>query len=254
MKSEQALSSPARNDRAVAPAAQRVPGLVLAGLAVILLGLAGCTSSRGGSIPYGVQDFGQPDAPSLTAIEADYRIAPLDKLSIDVFQVKEFTGTYQVDLVGNIALPLIGNVRAVDLTASQLEEQLKAKLSERYLQNPSVAVGIMEAGGSRITLEGSVKQPGLYPVYGRTTLLQAIAMGKGLEDLANPKRVAIFRQIEGRRMAAAFDLTTIRRGEEPDPQIYRGDIIVVDGSKSRQAWMDTIRSIPLLSIFSPVPF
>lgn len=223
-------------------------------LLVFLFLLAGCASSRGGAIPYGVENLGQPDAPSLTSIEENYRIAPLDKLSVEVFQVKEFSGTYQVDLVGNIALPLIGSVRAVDLTSAELEARLTAKLSERYLQNPSVAVGVMEAAGSRITLEGAVKQPGLYPVYGRTTLLQVIAMGKGLEELANPKRVAIFRQIDGQRMAAAYDLTTIRTGEDPDPQIYRGDIIVVDGSKTRQAWMDTIRSLPLLTIFSPVPF
>ena len=250
MLSKQDLPVPAWKDTAVTSTRCLVPLL----LAAVLLVLTGCASSRGGSIPYGVQDFGQPDAPSLTTVEEDYLIAPLDKLSVNVFQVKEFSGTYQVDLVGNIGLPLIGNIRAVDLTASQLEERLKAKLSERYLQSPSVAVGIMEAGGSRITLEGSFKQPGLYPIYGRTTLLQAISMGKGLEELANPKRVAIFRQIDGKRMAAAFDLTTIRKGEEPDPQVHRGDIIVVDGSKSRQAWTDVLRSLPLLSIFSQVTF
>ena len=250
MMSQLVLPEPTRKD----PGGTSIQGPVLFLLAAVLLILPGCTASRGGSIPYGVQDFGQPDAPSLTTIEEDYRIAPLDKLSVDVFQVKEFSGTYQVDLVGNIGLPLIGNIRAVDLTASQLEQRLKAKLSERYLQSPSVAVGIIETGGSRITLEGAFKQPGLYPVYGRTTLLQAISMGKGLEELANPKRVAIFRQIDGKRMAAAFDLTTIRKGEDPDPQVHPGDIIVVDGSKSRQAFTDVLRSIPLLSIFSPVPF
>lgn len=253
MISELVLSGTVCSGRVAAAPARFIQGVVLIVLVAILLGLTGCASTRGGTISYAVKDFGKPDAPSLTTIEADYRIAPLDKLSVDVFQVKEFTGTYQVDLAGNIALPLIGNVRAIDLTAAQLEEQLKTKLSERYLQKPSVAVGILEAGGSRITLEGAVKQPGLYPVYGRTTLLQAIAMGKGLDEMANAKRVAIFRQIDGRRMAAAFDLTTIRKGVDADPQVYRGDIIVVDGSKARQAWMDTIRSIPLVSLFSPIP-
>ena len=45
-----------------------------------------------------------------------------------------------------------------------------------------------------------------------------------------PRRVAVFRTIGGQRQAAAFDLTAIRRGQAPDPQIYPGDIIVVDGS------------------------
>lgn len=234
------------------PDLQAVPPFLVLGLTLLLLVLSGCTSSRGGGIPYAVEDFGVPDAPSLTALEEDYRIAPLDKLSVNVFQVAELTGQYQVDLTGNIALPLIGNVRAVDLSAVELEARLREVLAQKYLKNPTVAVGILEAGGSRITLEGSVKQPGLYPVFGKTSLIQAIAMAKGLDELANPKRVAIFRQIEGQRMAAAFDLTAIRAGKEPDPQIYRGDIIVVDGSKGRRAFMDILRAMPILSVFSPV--
>ena len=77
-------------------------------------------------------------------------------------------------------------------------------------------------------------------------------MARGLHELANPRRVAIFRQIDGQRMAAAFDLTTIRAGEDADPEVYRGDIIVVDGNSGRQAWLDVLRSLPVLSVFSPI--
>ena len=56
-------------------------------------------------------------------------------------------------------------------------------------------------------------------------------MARGTDENANPRRVAIFRTIEGQRMAAAFDLVSIRRGQMEDPRIYSGDIVVVDGSK-----------------------
>jgi polysaccharide export outer membrane protein len=52
-------------------------------------------------------------------------------------------------------------------------------------------------------------------------------------------------------MAAAFDLTDIRRGKAEDPRIYSGDIVVVDGSSVKQAQRDILQTLPILSIFSP---
>lgn len=221
------------------------------GICLVLV-LSGCASTRGGSIPYDVADFGEPDSISTMTLDEDYQIAPLDKLTINVFQVPDLSGEYDVDLTGHIAMPLIGNVRAVDLTTTQLSEELFRRLNETYLRNPDVTVGIASSSGSNITVEGSVNNPGVFPVPGRVTLIQAIAMARGTDDSANERRVAVFRQIDGRRMAAAFDLQSIRRGEEEDPAIYRGDIIVVDGSSAKQAYRDFLRSMPLANLFVPV--
>jgi polysaccharide export outer membrane protein len=62
----------------------------------------------------------------------------------------------------------------------------------------------------------------------------------------------VFRTVGGQRQAAAFDLTSIRRGEMTDPQIYPGDIIVVDGSSVKAAEKQLFQSIPLLAIFGPL--
>lgn len=223
-------------------------------LAIAVLALSACSMTRGKDIAYGVKDFGEPDAPSDSALGADYRIAPLDKLSINVFQVEDLSGEYEVDLTGDIAMPLLGSVRAIDLTPEQLQTYLEKRLAATYLKHPRVAVGIVEAAGSKVTVEGAVRGPGVFPLYGRTTLVQAIAMARGLDETANAKRVAIFRRIDGQRMAAAFDLTTIRSGKEDDPLVYRGDIIVVDGSKARKNFLDVVRSMPILSVFAPIAY
>jgi polysaccharide export outer membrane protein len=81
------------------------------------------------------------------------------------------------------------------------------------------------------------------------TLIQAVALAKGTREDANARRVAVFRMIDGRRAAAAFDLTAIRRGESDDPKIYPGDIIVVDGSSIKAAQKQFFQSVPLLSLF-----
>jgi polysaccharide biosynthesis/export protein len=213
--------------------------------------LAGCADKRGGPIAYNPAGFGTPDAPSVVSLDANYKIAPLDKLTIRVFRMADLTGEYEVDLAGNVSMPLIGEVRAVDMTTAQLDSELTRKLGEKYLENPDVSVGIKESTTRVVTVDGAVTKAGAYPAMGPISLMQAVALAGGASEDANTRRVAVFRQIGGRRQAAAFDLTSIRRGEMEDPRIYAGDIVIVDGSSVKAATKQFMNSMPLLSIFRP---
>ena len=219
--------------------------------AIAALVLASCADTRGGPIPYDVGAFGVPDSPSIVPLEAGYKIGPMDTLSVKVFKMPDLTGDYEVDLTGQISVPLIGEVKAADLTTAQLDEALTRKLGEKYLQNPDVSVGIKSSTRRNVTVDGAVNTSGSYPVHGPTTLMQAIAAAGGTSAEANARRVAIFRTIGGTRQAAAFDLTSIRRGEAPDPQVYAGDIVVVDGSSIKAVQKQILNSLPILSIFRP---
>ena len=97
-----------------------------------------------------------------------------------------------------------------------------------------------------------MKDGGSFPVGGPISLIQAVALAKGTTEDANARRVAVFRTIGGQRQAAAFDLTSIRRGQAPDPEIYPGDIVVVDGSSVKAAQKQILQTIPLLAIFGPL--
>jgi len=61
----------------------------------------------------------------------------------------------------------------------------------------------------------------------------------------------VFRTVGGQRQAAAFDLTAIRRGQSSDPQLYPGDIVVVDGSAIKEGFKRFMTAFPVLSIFRP---
>ena len=218
---------------------------------IVALASAGCTDSRGGPIPYNVSDFGVPDSPALVPLEAGYKIAPMDRLTIKVFKMPDLSGDYEVDLAGNISMPLIGEFRAYDLTTAQLDDELTTRLGAKYLENPDVSVGIKESMRRNVTVDGAVARSGSYPVGGPMTLMQAVAAAGGAREDANIRRVAIFRTISGQRQAAAFDLASIRRGESQDPQVYAGDIVVVDGSAIKAAQKQIFQGFPLLSIFRP---
>jgi polysaccharide export outer membrane protein len=247
-------NKPARAVGITTVARRRAGAASRAVLTLFALALVAACATRGGDIPYPEKaaDFQAPDAPSaLIGTSAEYRISPLDKLEVSVFQVPDLTRDVDVDLGGNITMPLIGNVRAVDLTTSELQTQLEQQLGERYLRNPDVTVSVKESSRRHITIDGAVRQPGQFQIAGPTTLLQAVALARGTDETANPRRVAVFRQISGRRNAAAFDLTAIRRGNAEDPVIYTGDIIVVEGSRLRALQREILSTIPLLTTFRP---
>jgi len=229
--------------------AARAISLVSSVCAIIMI--AGCADSRGGPIPYDVKTFGTPDEPTLVPLGAGYKIAPMDTLAIKVFKMPDLSGDYEVDLTGQISMPLIGSTSATDVTTAELDQRLTAKLGEKYLENPDVSVAIKSSSRRSVTVDGAVNRSGSFPVNGPLSLMQAVALAGGTGPEANPRRVAVFRQIGGKRQAAAFDLTSVRRGEMEDPPVYAGDIIVIDGSAIKAAQKQILNSLPVLSIFKP---
>jgi len=176
----------------------------------------------------------------------------MDTVSVKVFKSQDLSGDYQVDLAGNISMPLIGEVQAVNLTTAQLDERLTSALGQKYFEHPDVSVGIKSSTRRSVTVDGAVKQAGTFAIAGGTSLMQAVALAGGTTEDANARRVAVFRTIGGQRQAAAFDLTAIRHGQSKDPEIYPGDIVVVDGSSVKQGFKKFVQSVPLLAIFGPL--
>lgn len=215
-----------------------------------VLAASGCADKPGGPIPYNVA-LPPPDQPKALSLEENYRIAPLDTVTVNVFRQKDLSGDYEVDLTGRISMPLIGAIEAVDLTTAQLDQKLTAAYGKKYLVNPDIAVGVKSSTRRSVTVDGAVKQSGSFPVNGPVTLMQALALSGGATEDANLRRVAVFRTVSGQRQAAAFDLLSIRRGQAVDPPVYAGDIIVVDGSSVKDAQKRILNNIPILSIFRP---
>lgn len=219
------------------------------------LAIAGCGSSGNSSIPTGSLPPPDPVALATIGSNAEYRIGPMDTLEVSVFQAPDLNRTVQVDATGMINLPLLGGVPAAGRTTAQLQSEVAAKLGEKYLQSPEVSVAVKEFASQRVTVDGAVGAPGVYPIRGRTTLLQAVALAKGADPrLANEKQVVVFRTVNGQRMAARFDLAAIRAGEAEDPEVFGNDVIVVDRSGTRSLLRDVIGALPIVSIFRPLIF
>lgn len=219
--------------------------------AVFALVLAACASSGNRTAAHGIT-LPPPDTTAASGAyegATDYRVGSQDLLEISVFGVSELTHQARVNSNGMINLPLIGGVMAGGRTVPELEKELGEKYADGYLQNPQVTVFVKEYTSQRVTLEGALEKPGIYPLTGKTSLLQAVAMAGGTDEFADLEGVVLFRHIDGKRMAAAYDLTKVRRGELEDPQVYGDDIIVIERSGSKSAFREFIRSVPALGLF-----
>jgi polysaccharide biosynthesis/export protein len=179
----------------------------------------------------------------------DYRIAPLDVIDISVLGVQDLSRTVQVSSSGVISLPLIKTVQAGGRTAGELEREIAAKLDATYLQSPQVSVFVKEYNSQRITVDGAVAKPGIFPINGKVSLMQAIALSQGLTVVADPSGVLVFRQMDGKRTAARFDLREVRSGKVEDPVLQAGDIVMVDESATRTTLRDIRDALPFSGLF-----
>lgn len=177
-----------------------------------------------------------------------YKIGPGDVLDVSVFKVPELARTVTVADTGTVNLPLAGEIVAIGRTPQDVEREVTKKLGAKYLQSPQVTVTIKEYNSQRVTVDGAVKRPGVFPYRSAVSLLQVIAMADGL-DANSDAAVVVFRQTAGERRAARFDIDAIRNGEAPDPAIRPGDVVVVGSSAVKQAFNNVLKVLPLAGLF-----
>ena len=217
--------------------------------------LVACSSSPDSSVDNnsaGNNKAGQIKFSSLselnyTAAPNVYHISPHDLLDISVFQAEELSKEVRVNPNGYISLPLIGKIKAAGSTQEQLQSRITSALKKSYLQNPQVTIFIKEYTNQRVTVSGDVKKPGIFPIRGQMSVLQAIAQAEGLDELAKPTEVILFRKDNANRTKAyLLNLKEINKGLNRDPYLKNEDKVIVQRSGGRQ-WLKDIRvNIPFI--------
>lgn len=178
---------------------------------------------------------------SLAGLGTDYTIGPNDLIDIDVYGVPELKRTVRVNSSGLVSLPLVGQVSLGGLTAQEAEKRLEKVYGEKYLANPQISVFIREFTTQRVTVEGAVAKPGVYPFTGQLTLLRTMALVGGGGPMARLDEVMVYRKApDGRMETLTYNMEKIRDGTEPDPLIYAEDVIVVKRDATRALLRDSL--------------
>jgi len=225
-------------------------GLLVALMACLLAGCSNGPRLGEGPEPLSVTKLTELPPPSgadLVVASSPYHIGPFDKLNITVFGVPELSGKFQVDAAARLSLPLAGTVDAAGLTPTELAEAIDRRLRGNFVKNPQVTVNLEETTSQVYTVDGQVGQPGSYPALGNITLMRAVANAKGAGEFARLDDVVVFRSVNGKPMAALYNLSAIRRGVYADPKIYANDIVMVGDSKARRTFQQFLQMFPLLT-------
>ena len=141
-----------------------------------------------------------------------------------------YFNSYSVDPLGNVTLPLLGDVLVKGKTTAEIADVIELLLKD-YVKYPTVNVKL---SNDQVTVLGEVKDPGVKYYYdNKLTVFQALGMAKDLTPYGNRKQVKLVRESEGGTTVIMLDLT------RPDLMVsdyyflQPNDLIYVEPIKAR---------------------
>jgi polysaccharide export outer membrane protein len=153
-----------------------------------------------------------------------------DLLQVSVFEAKELDKTVRVSSRGFVSLPLVGEIKINGLTAIEVEEKIEDMYKSRFIKDPHVSIFVEEQISQRITLVGQFKKPGTYDYLSNQRLLDVIALGGGLSELAGQiVQVRRTRYVQGEPNTFIVDLDRlIKEGNvELNIRLNGGDVLFI---------------------------
>jgi polysaccharide export outer membrane protein len=124
--------------------------------------------------------------------ESEYRLGPEDVLEVFVWKEPDLSTTVVVRPDGNISLPLIGELPTNGKTSVELQIEITRKL-KKLVSDPVVNVMVKEVNSAKVSVLGEVKNPGVYKIKDRATLLDAVALAGGFTEYAKRDKVTVIR-------------------------------------------------------------
>jgi len=160
--------------------------------------------------------------------EAEYLLHAGDVVQIFVWKEPDLTRDVTVRLDGRITMPLLGDVEAAGRTPQELSKELASRLA-KLIENPVVTVSLTQPNSSRFFVIGQVGSSGGYPLTGRVTVLQALALAGGFKDFAKTDKILVIRSGSSAPTATSFNYKKIEDGSDLAQNVVlrAGDTILV---------------------------
>lgn len=188
---------------------------------VVSLGI-GVSAARAAQVP------AADTTPPAVEEPAPYYVAPGDVLRIAVWKEPELSTEVFVRLDGMITVSVVGDVRAAGKTTEQIATEVRTKLRS-VLEVPQVTVTVAQAVSARFYVVGEVAVSGAFPLTGRITILQALALAGGFREFAKRDRIVVIRERRGERQAIVFNFRDLEAGInlEQNIAVEAGDTLIV---------------------------
>lgn len=111
----------------------------------------------------------------------DFLISPQDILDVSVLDVPELSRSYRVSMNGDVAIPLLSHpIHAIGETLDAFARNLEGEFQRAGLvSHPHVSVTVRSSPLHSVAITGAVARPQVFPLLGRTTLLDVISAAGG---------------------------------------------------------------------------
>ena len=191
--------------------------LYLAGMLLsVLLLCSGCQTQR-------------PVAVSDRVIISPTRgcLVPGDVVRLSFSGATELNQIQKVRADGRISLPMVGEIVANGKRPGDLQREL-ATIYKPQLQNSEVVVSV-ESSAIPIYVSGCVNKPGKIVTDRPITVLEAVMEAGGFQSgFANPRKVIVLRNVNGRHQPCVVDLSGALKGRILDATYVNAyDVIYV---------------------------
>ncbi|PTX92709.1 polysaccharide biosynthesis/export family protein [Opitutus sp. ER46] len=208
--------------------APRLAGFAALAIAVLLSGCS--TFSRRAKAPApanfatftptAVSELPPLDPTLLQKPTTPYRLGPGDQLEIQVLGDVDTRSLTTVGPDGKIYFYMLPGIDVWGLTVPEARERIVSEFQRFVRDRQPVSVTLRVANSQRVWVLGRLNKPGVYPIAGPTTLLEAIAEAGGLSprsaasSLAGPMPLAASRGTQGTDEAADLSRAfVIRQGQ-----------------------------------------
>lgn len=174
------------------------------------------------------------EADAAKPVDGQFMVKIGSVLSIEVFREKDLSGEYRVGETGMIIFPLIGEVKAADMSIEEFRKSL-AEAMKKYIKDPLISVSLVkdksDVGYDVVLVLGQVKTQGAQPMTpAGSSLLKAIAQAGGFTPIANPRAVKVVSNRDGERKTTVYNLHDIFEARSDDPKIYSKNVVYVGES------------------------
>ena len=234
-----------------------VGSLVCAALVALTLPAGAADDPKAAAPPAAAPAPASAPAPALdTPAATGYRVSRGDELSFRFLYAPELNTTATVRSDGRVALPYAGEFVAEGLSMDELKALVEQRLSSQ-VRRPQVVVNVQGGTSQRVFVGGEVGRPGMQPLLGPLTALQAVMVAEGLKEAAQPRDVLVLRRgPNGERLVLPVDLAAAMAGAEGarDITLQPYDVVIVprSGIASLNLWVDQYirRVLPISLGFS----
>jgi len=160
--------------------------------------------------------------------DVEYVIGAGDVLHVFIWKEPDLTRNVTVRLDGRITVPLIGDLTAAGRSPASLAAEIRAALG-RFISSPNVTVEVNQTSSAQFYVLGQVLKPGQFPMSGRVTVLQALALAGGFKEFAKTEEIVVVRHEGDSQTFLPFNYKRVQSARDPAQNLVLrpGDTILV---------------------------